>query len=187
MRVFTNFLLFQLGWFACILAAAHDQPLLATAAVAAIVAVHLYTAARPGQEARLLLAVLGVGLVLETAVLSLGVVRYFTGQPFSALPPHWILALWALFATTLNVTMRWLRGRWWLAALMGAVAAPLSFAAGVRLGAGEFIDTPRALMVIGGAWAMAMPLLMWLAQRFDGISPGAAAVPALPSPTALPR
>jgi Protein of unknown function (DUF2878) len=181
MRTLINFVLFQAGWFACILAAAHGRPLLASGAVAAVVAWHLHSAARPGREARLVLAVIAVGLVLETAVLSQGVVRYFSGQPFSALPPHWILALWALFATTLNVTMRWLKGRWWLAALLGAIAAPLSFAAGVRLGAGEFIDTTHALVLIGAAWAVAMPLLMWLSDRFDGIAPEGPASAAPPS------
>jgi hypothetical protein len=43
--------------------------------------------------------------------------------------------MWIAFATTLNVSMRWLRGRPELALLFGAVGGPLAFYAGERLGA----------------------------------------------------
>jgi len=162
-----NFLLFQAGWFACLLCAARGWPVAASGSVALVVALHLWRSARPGQEARLVACAMLVGLVVDSLVVSQGVIRYHVGQPIAALPPHWIVALWALFATTLNVSLRWLHGRPWLAALLGAVAAPLSYAAGVRLGAAEFIDMPRALLWLGLVWAAAMPLLVWLATRFD--------------------
>lgn len=181
MPVLINFVLFQAGWFACLLLAARGWPVAASGSIALVVAVHLWRAPRPAPEARLVLCAMAVGLVVDSVVVSQGVIRYHVGQPFAALPPHWIVALWALFATTLNVSMRWLKnpaastrsmfgGRRWLAALMGAVAAPLSYAAGVRLGAAEFIDTRHALLLLAAVWAVAMPLLVWLGERFDGVA-----------------
>jgi hypothetical protein len=78
-------------------------------------------------------------------------------------------ALWALLGTTLNVSMGWLKRRALLAALMGAVAGPLSYVAGVRLGAAHFVDADRALLLLAIGWALAMPALMALAERLDGI------------------
>ena len=40
-----------------------------------------------------------------------GVLAYASGQWSATLPPLWMTALWAVFATSLNVTLRWLHGR----------------------------------------------------------------------------
>ena len=49
-----------------------------------------------------------------------------------AFPPHgaplWILCLWAAFALTLTRSLAWLMRRPWLAALLGALGAPLAYA-----------------------------------------------------------
>ena len=166
--VATNFLLFQAAWFAVILSAADGRAWIGSAAVAAVVGWHLAFSSRPAREALLVAAAVAVGAVLDSVVLASGSIVY-TGHA-TAWAPHWILALWALFATTLNVSLAWLHGRPWLAAGLGAVAAPLSYAAGVRLGAGRFVDMPLALTLLGAGWAAAMPLLVRLAQRWNGWS-----------------
>jgi hypothetical protein len=165
-----NFVLFQLAWFACILSAAHGRPWLGTLCVAGVAAWHVVRAVQPRREAALIGITMLIGLVLDGFVVSQGVIRYTSGQFDPSLPPHWIIALWALLATTLNLSLGWLKGRWWLAALMGAVAAPLSYAAGVRMGAASLVDTNKALALLAIGWAFVMPLLMRLAERFDGIS-----------------
>ena len=48
----------------------------------------------------------------------------------------------------------------------------LSFLAGERLGAIELTPTAPALVALAFAWALAMPLLMRLAVRLDGVSSG---------------
>ena len=83
--------------------------------------------------------------------------------------PPWILALWALFASTLNVSLRWLRGRIVVAVVLGAVAGPLSYWAGVRMGAVEFTQPVVALVALAVGWAVFTPLLMVLSARYDGM------------------
>lgn len=167
--IVVNFVLFQAAWFACIYAAAHQHSAWGTACIAAVVAWHLHTAVRPGRELALVACALVIGGVFDSAVAAAGLLRYADGQFDPRLAPHWIVALWALFATTLNVSLRWLKGRWWIAALLGAVAAPLSYAGGVRMGAAEFGNAPLALCALGLGWAVLMPLLMRLSMRFDGM------------------
>lgn len=166
-----NFVLFQLGWLGCILAAARGWPMVGTGCVAAAVAWHLLLSARPRSEALLVVLAMGLGLLVEGVMVRFGLISYTSGQWLAALPPLWILSLWGLLATTFNVSMGWLRGRPWLAAVMGAVAGPLSYAAGVRLGAAQFSDANLALAALALAWALAMPLLMALAARLDGVRP----------------
>ncbi len=180
-----NFAIFQAAWTAAVLGAAGGWPLLGVAAIAAALAWHLWRSAAPAQEARLALAVSGIGLVFETLRLTLADTSYPSGQPLAWLPPYWLVALWTLMAITLNVTLRWLRGRWALAAALGAIGGPLAFLGGERLGGAQFTDPTSALTSLALGWAVLMPLLVALAQRWDGVCPPPAAHPPgkSPSPT----
>jgi Protein of unknown function (DUF2878) len=172
-RLVINFIVFQAAWFACLYAAAHGQPLWGTACLVAVMAWHLASAARPADEAKLMGCALLIGTVFDSLVVQQQAIQYVSGQFDARVAPHWIIALWGLFAITLNVSLRWLKGRNALAALLGAIAAPLSYAGGVRMGAARFIDAPRALVMLAIGWALLMPLLMALSNRFDGIRPDA--------------
>jgi len=166
-----NFVLFQLGWFACVIGAGRGFPMSGTAVALLIVAVHVLRAARPVDEMKLIGVALAIGLVWDSALASSGWIRFTSGVLVDGVAPPWILALWSLFATTLNVSLGWLKGRIVLAALLGAVAGPLSYWAGARFGAIDFIALTPALCALAIGWAVMTPLLVAAAKRFDGISP----------------
>ena len=169
MKLMLNFVAFQLGWFACVLGAANALPWLGPVVVAAVVSLHLATARRPLPELYLVLAAMLLGLVVDSLLLATGWLNYSVGLWLPGFAPYWIVAMWALFATTLNVSMGWMRGRPVLTVLMGAVGGPLSYLAGEKLGAIELTHPIPALAALALAWTVAMPLLMWLAARLDGI------------------
>lgn len=85
------------------------------------------------------------------------------GEPFARDGiPLWLILLWAAFATLLNHSLRWLRGRWLLAIVLGALGGALSYWSGAQLGA----IPPLALtdvLVIAGYWAIFTPLMFALA------------------------
>lgn len=165
-----NFVVFQAAWFAAVLGAAHHIPLWGTACVIAAIAWHLRVSARPAQEAKLIALACLIGFVVESAISMQGHVAYPSGQPVRWLAPYWMVALWGELAIALNVTMRWMKRRLWLAGVLGAIAGPMAFASGVRLGGAQFIDTTPALVMLACCWTVAMPLLAWLSNRFDGVS-----------------
>ena len=169
MTVLINFFAFQLGWFACVLGAANGRPWMGLVVVVTVVAMHLVRARRTAPEFILVLAAMALGLVVDSLLMATGWLRYSVGLWLPGLAPYWIVAMWALFAITLNVSMSWLRGRPILAVLMGAIGGPLSYLAGEKLGAIELTVPAYALAALGLAWAIAMPLLMHLAKRFDGM------------------
>jgi hypothetical protein len=76
--------------------------------------------------------------------------------------------MWMLFATTLNVTFRWLRSRMIMAASMGAIFGPLSYLAGSAAGAVNIIEPTIVIAVLSVSWAALMPGLIVLAQQLDG-------------------
>ncbi len=165
-----NFIVFQAAWFAAVLGAAHHIPLWGTACVIAAIAWHLGVSARPAQEAKLIALACAIGFVVESAVAMQGHVTYPSGQPVSWLAPYWMVALWGELAIALNVTMRWMKHKPWLAALVGAVGGPAAFHAGVTLGGAEFVDKVPALITLACVYALLMPLLVGLSNRFDGVS-----------------
>ena len=165
-----NVVVSQLAWFAAVLGAAWQHPLPGTLCVLAAIAWHLAVSARPAQEARLVLLACTIGAVVETLVLAQGNVAYPSGQPFAYLAPYWMVALWGLLAIALNVTLRWLRGRPWLAAALGAVAGPMAFSGGVRLGGAQFLHPGLALVTLALVWAVVVPVLVQLSVRYDGVA-----------------
>ena len=167
-RNLINFAAFQLAWFACVLGGAHDKVAAGTLAVAAVVALHLALAPRPGLEARLVAIVTAIGLAWDSLIVSLGLMTYPSGMFAPGVAPLWILAMWALFATTLNLSMGWLKGRPWLAVAFGAFGGPLAYLAGKKLGGVEMNEPWLALLVQGFGWALMMPLLLRLAARLNG-------------------
>lgn len=164
-----NVVLFQAGWFACVLGAAHGQPWAGTALAATIVAWHALRAAKPGQELKLIGIVVLLGALWDSALVMTGWIAYPAGTLVDGTAPHWILALWALFATTLNISMRWLRQRVLLALILGAIGGPLSYWAAVRLGAVTFAEPAPIVIALALGWALIMPALVAIAQRYDGM------------------
>ena len=168
MKTVLNFIFFQIGWFACVLGAANGMPWIGPLVCFPILALHLFMSERSGAELRLVLAAPVIGLVLDSLLVATGWLAYPNGMLIQGVAPYWILLMWALFASTLNVSMRWLHGKYVLAALFGAIGGPVSYLAGAKLGGLVFFETTPALIALGLGWAVAMPVLLYLAQRFSG-------------------
>jgi len=170
MTLAVNIVLFQAACFTSVIGAAHGRVWLGLLAIAVAVAWHLARAPQPLRELGLLAIATAIGLVFETMMLNAGLTRYSSGATLG-LAPLWMVAMWMLFATTLNVALRGLRERTWLAALLGAIGGPLAYFGGERLGALQFVD-PRALSLLAIAlgWALLAPVLLRVAARLDGYS-----------------
>jgi hypothetical protein len=167
-RVVVNIVAFEIGWFACVLGAAHGRPMLGLAVAAAVIAIHLWLAAERAREALLIGAAVALGAIWDTSMGHLGWIAYAAAGPWSGFAPLWILALWALFATTLDVSMRRLQTRPLLAALLGLVGGPLSYLGAARLGACELVERGSALAAQGVGWALITPLLLTFAGHLHG-------------------
>lgn len=161
-----NFALFQAGWFACVLGGAHGMPVAALAAAGTAIGVSLRWSSKDRmRDVRLLMAVTLIGFCMDTLHLVFGVFALIGTPLFPHLCPLWLVALWALFGTTLRGSLTWLAGRYWLAALLGAVAGPLSYLGGAKLGAVTLhANLAFSVTTIAVGWAVVMPLLVWLAH-----------------------
>ena len=120
MSVLINIVAFKLAWVSTIFGGANGLPLLGPLAVAVAVAIHLRLAPAPHREFALIILTGAIGMAWDSVLVTAGWLAYPTGNFVAGLAPYWILGMWMLFATTLNVTFRWLRSRLWRFTPVGA-------------------------------------------------------------------
>ena len=164
-----NFVLFQIGWFACVLGGANAQyAWLGSLIVAVIIVVHVLRAGNPPDEIRLIVLATVIGTLWDSSLTLAGLYQFNAGVILDGMAPHWLIAMWALFATTLNVSMKWLQGRYLLAAVFGGLGGPLAYFAGHKLGAVDFNPMMTTLVIMGIGWSLIMPLLVYLSSIYNG-------------------
>lgn len=163
-----NFVLFQVGWFACVLGAANQQGWVGVVVVAGIVILHIWRAQYRLRELQLLIVIGLLGYLWESVLRMQGVLVYADGTGSSEFAPVWMAALWINFAATLNLSLRWFQSHKWLAAVSAAIAGPLAYFAGERLGAIGMPDFWLAMVALSLGWAVLFPLALTLAQHFRG-------------------
>ncbi len=166
-RAIASFLALQLGWFAGVLGATTGHGWFGPAFVFAVTAAHVGVQPAPARARELIVVAVAtvLGVVIETAFLRAGV----TALSASYAPP-WLVALWpnTAIATTREGSLGRLFRHPALAAVGGFIAAPLSYWAGVRLGALGFGDRPwHSMAVIGVVWAVLLPSAFALRKRME--------------------
>lgn len=167
MSFLINFILFQLAWFAGILGAAHEAPLIGVFIILVCVLFHLWRL--PKGERRLEFVFMWqcffLGTLIDTCLMHAGIMVYASPNPISFLSPLWMSLLWVALAITINHSLSWLKNRYLLSMALGAIAGPLSYLAGVRMGAGAMPHEVLSLSILAIVWAFAMPLILFLSRR----------------------
>ncbi|MEO5739108.1 MAG: DUF2878 domain-containing protein [Vicinamibacterales bacterium] len=163
-----HYALYQAGWFACILGAAAQRPWLGVLIAVILIGAHLAMTTERSIEIRLVLVAAAVGLFVETLQIAMGTYRVASGSVSDALPPPWLLAMWAQFATTFRFSLRRVISRPSSAALFGAAGGPIAFLAGERLGAVTLLP-PLAvgLLRLSIGWTLALVYLSAVVIRLE--------------------
>jgi hypothetical protein len=161
-----NYALYQTGWFACVLGAAWNRQWAGFLIAATLVGVHLALSCDQLREVRLLLLASVVGLAVEIAQIASGTYRFTSGTIVDALPPPWLVIMWAQFATTFRFTLRPVIATPFRAALFGGAAGPIAFLAGEHLGAVTLLS-PRVhgLLRLSVVWAIVLFLFSLVLGR----------------------
>lgn len=153
--ILINFALFQLTWFSCVLFRSWIGILVAMFSVS----VYLIYQDRRLVNLLFVVAVAAIGLCVDSALMGSGMF-VFEGHAGLICPP-WLVAIWATFATTFEPTWTFFSTRLPLAALTSAIAVPLTYYAGARLGAMTFgLPLLESLLTLAVLWAILMPLLL---------------------------
>jgi Protein of unknown function (DUF2878) len=155
-----NYTLYQTGWFACVLGASWQRPLTGLAIATGLTAIHLALVPNRATEIRLVLLTASIGTIIEVGQLAAGTYRFASGMLVDWLPPLWLLAMWAQFATTFRFSLRRVMVRPQWAAVFGALGGPTAFLAGERLGAVTLLPPlASGLLRLSLAWAVGLLIL----------------------------
>lgn len=170
----TNFILFQLAWFACVLGAAKAMPWLGVGVTLIILGWHFYRAKQAKPEISLMLTALFIGAIFDQSMLTLRLIEYqahgWSTWPWSDyIVPVWILALWLAFASTLNVSLAWMHDHYLTAVLFGAAGGPLAYLAAEKLGA-VTVSSTSAYIALAIGWGVITPLLVRTAKQHNGFT-----------------
>lgn len=159
-KAIANALLFQFGWFACLLGGTSWWLLIALT----VLWVHFTWISSWRAEGKLVVTVMLAGSALDSFLLQLHVFR-LPDDP--DLVPLWWLLGWALFGTMLNHCLIWSRRRWWLASATGAIAGTFCYWLGAQLTDLQLaLGTSRTLSVVAISWAFLVPALHGFARMY---------------------
>ncbi len=158
---------FQTGWFAAVLGAGNDMPWLGLIVVPIVLLIHVLLSSQRKAEISFIALAGFIGFWVDTLLVYAGVftpVQYLSPEPFS---PPWMVALWMGFATSINVSLKKLHGRYSLSALLGAFGGPSAYYGGAKLGAMISIPGAIDLLVLAVTWAAAVPVLFFIASGIN--------------------
>lgn len=173
MNMILNLVLFQIGWVVTVAGAAEGYWWAGPVSLLVLAAITFRLTPWPRTDFALMCAACLIGLLVDTAYVQLGLLRFSEPVPFMGLAPIWILGMWMSFALTLNHSMRFFKQHMGLAAVFGLIGGPLAyFVAADKFAAAEMLASPWLVYgAIGVVWALVTPLLLSLAAywlpRFD--------------------
>lgn len=155
-----NVILFNAMWFGCIYWGNVFVPLVLMWAF-----FHFTLSQNAREEMSFVFMVTLLGTVIDSALIHLGVFIFSSDQ---YVIPLWLIAIWLSFSLTLNSSLSFLKRSLILQYVIGAVAPPLSYLAGSKLGGVTFgYSHTVSLITLSVIWLCLLPFLFKLNKRFS--------------------
>lgn len=155
-----NFVLLQMVWFALVVGVVYQHIWLGTGLVLAFMVWQLHPVNRKTNDITIVLTLMVLGLVLDSAWLQLGLISYEMQWPHSFMAPVWIIMLWTAFGLTINHSLAWIFEYKVIGVLMGAIGGPVSYLAAQRFGAVTLNQPVWALAALAAGWTLVMVILI---------------------------
>lgn len=151
-----NFILFQIGWFACVV----YPDLLGPVLVLFLLLFHFVFVSQ-NRFTELQFIGLGtiVGSLLDGLWFRLGILDDGTGAVL--ITPPWLVAMWAIFMTTLSHSLNWISRKIWLAFVFAPFAGSFAYWSASQMGAVEFPELAPSLIALALGWLVVFPLLLF--------------------------
>lgn len=169
LKIGFNALGFQSAWWLTVFGLVAGYPFLGPLVMTLYLVADHYSLTKPKSELLLILSAMLIGTVADTVFKATGLLSYAGGYSFAPfLAPLWITTMWGGFAATLNHSLGWLKNRFVLSFVMGAIFGPLSYLAGSKFGAITFnMEQTLTFFVLGIFWGLAIPGLVMLHNTLE--------------------
>ncbi|UQG60524.1 DUF2878 domain-containing protein [Marinobacter sp. M3C] len=156
-RNILNFIMFELGWLACVML----SQAWALAIVAIFLTLHFVLVSQYKMD-ELKFIVIGTlaGSLLDGLWLRTGILADTSGA--AVITPPWLIALWAIFMTSLNHSLKWLGRNRLLMFLIVPIAGPFAYWSASALGAVTLPNLLPSLLALAVGWLVLFPALLAL-------------------------
>ena len=167
MKKIFNIVGFQASWWGCVLGVKSGMIYLGPVLMLIFLILHLFLFTSNYDEIKLIVLFGVIGTMIDTSMAYCNILIYNgTYIPNTYIAPLWITSMWCGFSATVNHSLSWLRNRYFASVLLGAVSGPLSYLAGMKFGAIEFVAGPIiALVLIAFFYGVTIPLMYWVNER----------------------
>ena len=167
MKNIFNIVGFQLSWWGCVLGVKNDMAYLGPGLMFVFILIHCYTYIQHNSEIKLIILFGLIGTLIDTSMAFTGILKYNgTYTPTTVMAPLWITAMWCGFAATVNHSLSWLKNNYFKSGLLGAIAGPTSYWAGVKFDAISFTSSSiTALIIISFFYAVTVPLIYYVNEE----------------------
>jgi hypothetical protein len=161
-----NALGFQLVWLAAVGGAGRGWWWAGPLALAVFALWQLSVSTQARSDAVLMAAAAVLGFGIDTVWVQSGLMQFAAPEPFAAVAPVWIVALWMGFALTLNHSMAGLRQHLVFGAALGIVGGPLAYYVAAHAWHAVELASPHwiAYLALALAWGAVTPLLLAVAR-----------------------
>ena len=163
LKVF-NAISFYVVWWGCVLGVKLGYNYLGPILTFLFIVIHLKLISKPKEEIKLILSCGLLGLIIESFHFQTNFLSY-QGYIFPNIffPPIWIICMWVGFAGTLNYSMFWMKNRWLMMVVSGAIFGPISYVAGLKLGVINFnFSYEFSIFVLSLVWGASIPIMYFL-------------------------
>jgi len=145
-----------LGWFACVLLAKNN--LAAYSLFIPLIGWLLFFKAfLPAWQVCFKLFFLSaLGMLADTVALKLNII-HFSADPVTNFLPIWMISLWLLFVPSIYLLKKLFSRRLWLAAVVGAIAGPISYKSGKSFGVLS-LQGAEGILIYAIFWSLYLPL-----------------------------
>ena len=169
-----NGFFFYLIWIGCIAGVRLNLFYLGPAITIFFIAVHLMVVEQVKREIELIFFCLLLGGIVEGLFIYFGVLTY-KGYFLlsSALPPIWILCIWITLSLTINYSMAFLKGRFYLTILGGLIFGPWCYYVAMKSEVLYFhFPILQTILILGLSWGACLPIMYYINKKIgsrDGV------------------
>ena len=160
-----------MSWWACVMGVVkYNQPYFGPFVMSLFIFFHLLMIKNKKKEI-LFLSIAGIiGFFVDSFKAFSGFITY-NGVFSDNLAPLWIIAMWIGFAATINHSGSWIKKRYLIAILLGAIFGPLNYLVGDNMDALSInMNFSQNILVLSFVWGVSVPFLYYLAEKINPIN-----------------
>lgn len=165
-KQYFSFIWYYIGWFGCVYLGKYGFSKWSFFFPLFLVTLLLVWRKLSLRVTGLLILVAVLGMTFDAVMTAKGWIVFV--DPDYVILPYWLISIWLLFLFVIPIMVPLFYSRLWLAAVLGAVFGPLSYASGNAMGVLSF-QGPLSMCLYAGFWGLYFPLSIYIVGKFLGI------------------